>query len=159
MSDNSQENPEPNPNPTPQEQMEMRVLAMLLGETDEAETAEVTELLQQDPQLQAYAEKMQKSLGLVEESAKSLWSEETTAPQQLSEDRRKVLEELWSGEETSSANIEEFPTAPTASSTPKSTRKVQIHPFIPVAAAASLAILIGGVWFPKILKQEEDSHV
>ena len=159
MSDNSQENPESNPNPTPQEQLEMRILAMLLGETDEAETTEVTELLQQDPQLQAYTEKMQKSLGLVEESAKSLWSEETTAPQQLSEDRRKVLEELWSGEQTSSANIEKFPTAPTTYSTPKSTRKVQIHPFIPVAAAASLAILIGGVWFPKMLKQEEDSQV
>jgi Mg-chelatase subunit ChlD len=160
MSDHSQENPDTHQNSTPQEQLEMRVLSMLLGETNEADTQEILQLLEQDPQLHAYAEKMQKTMGLVEESANSLWAEETAALQQLSDDRRKVLEDLWDEVDPNAGKVEVFPSGSAEETSPKSNiRKFQLHPIIPVAAAASLAILIGGVWFPKILKQEEDGQV
>ena len=134
----------------------MQVLAVLLGEADEAETEAIQQLLKENPDLQTYAEKMQKSLGLVEESAKSLWSESQTAPQQLSEDRRKALENLWNEEKEAPENVHSFPVEETQ--IPQKSG-FQLHPFIPVAAAAGLAILIGGVWFPKHLKKKTDSQV
>ena len=156
MSDNLQNPEDSNPKPTPQEQLEMRVLAMLLGETEEAETEAVQQLLQENPDLQSYAEKMQKSLGLVKESAKSLYSGAQSAPQQLSDDRRKTLENLWNEEQATPENVHSFP----VEETPEPQRSgFQLHPFIPVAAAASVAILLGGVWFPKFLKEKADNQV
>ncbi|SVC63500.1 uncharacterized protein METZ01_LOCUS316354, partial [marine metagenome] len=84
MNDQPQE-PE---NSSPREELEARVLAMLLGEADAAERAEIESLLVKDSELRAYREQMEQTLGLVGEASQSLWPTEESAAPKLSEDRR-----------------------------------------------------------------------
>ena len=51
-------------NLSPREELEVRILALLLGEANEAEKEELESLLASDSQLQAYREQMEKTLGL-----------------------------------------------------------------------------------------------
>ena len=141
------ENLEPE-NLSPREQLEARVLAMLLGEADAAERVELEVRLDGDPELQAYREQMEKTLGLVEESAQSLWSAGEPVAPKLSEERRATIHKTWTAESTVSA--------------PETTSRSfmqKIHPLIPIGMAAGLAILLGGVWLPRQLEKAEANKV
>ena len=140
-------------NLSPREELEVRILALLLGEANEAEKEELESLLASDSQLQAYREQMEKTLGLAEEASHALWNSDATAPAQLSEGRRAALRELWDNStevDKDKGNL----VRPTEKSFFK-----DLHPLVPLSLAASLAILLGGVWFPRFLEQKTASKV
>ncbi len=140
-------------NLSPREELEVRILALLLGEANEAEKEELESLLASDSQLQAYREQMEKTLGLAGEASHALWNSDATAPAQLSEGRRAALRELWDNStevDKDKGNLVRPPE--------KSFFK-DLHPLVPLSLAASLAILLGGVWFPRLLEQKTASKV
>jgi Mg-chelatase subunit ChlD len=156
MSDEPQEPMDPRPEPTAREQLEMRVLSVLLGEADIAEKAAVEEILSQDTGLQAYKAQMQKNLGLAGEAAQSLWPAGKDGMPGLSGERREGIAKLWS--ELTNGTLEgEGPKGKDNVIRPNFMDKV--HPMLPVGLAASMAILLGGVWFPKFLDQQKESRV
>ena len=156
MSDEPQEPMDPTPEPTAREQLEMRVLSVLLGEADEAEQAAVKELLSLDPELKAYQAQMQKTLGLAGEAAQSLWPAGADGLPRLTGERRKELAKLWEEPDTEPATGEE---APQKDNIIRPKFMDRVHPMLPVGLAASLAILLGGVWFPKFLEEGEADRV
>ena len=140
-------------NLSPREELEVRILALLLGEANEVEKEELESLLASDSQLQAYREQMEKTLGLAGEASHALWNSDATAPAQLSEGRRAALRELWDNStevDKDKGNLVRPPE--------KSFFK-DLHPLVPLSLAASLAILLGGVWFPRLLEQKTASKV
>ncbi|MBT6462019.1 MAG: DUF3520 domain-containing protein [Opitutae bacterium] len=134
-------------NNSSREQLEARVLAMLLGEADLSEKTNLEALLSEDVKLQAYREQMEHTLGLVGEASQSLWSSKDPAPR-LSEDRRAAIQQAWGEELTESSN---------ASGTKRFL--ANLHPLVPLGLAASLAILLGGVWLPRQLEKTESDKV
>ena len=156
MSDELQEPIDPTPEPTAREQLEMRVLSVLLGEADGDEEAAVGELLSQDPELQGYQDQMQETLGLTGEAAQSYWPPGEDGMPRLSGERRKELTKLWDEPAAEPGNGEE---APKKDNVIRPNFKDRVHPMLPVGLAASLAILLGGLWFPKFLKQQEEGRV
>ena len=137
--------------PPSREELEARVLALLLGEADPAERTELEALLAEDPQLQAYHEQMEQTLGLAGEASRSLWNPAQSAPAQLSEDRRTAIREAWgepaAGQESTTA---QSPSKPISQN---------LHPLIPLGLAAGLAILLGGVWLPRQLEKSQADKV
>ena len=140
-------------NLSPREELEVRILALLLGEANEAEKEELESLLASDSQLQAYREQMEKTLGLAGEASHALWNSDATAPAQLSEGRRAALRELWDNSSEVDKDKGNLVRPPV-----KSFFK-DLHPLVPLSLAASLAILLGGVWFPRFLEQKTASKV
>ena len=127
-------------------------MALLLGEANEAEE-ELESLLASDSQLQAYREQMEKTLGLAGEASHALWNSDATAPAQLSEGRRAALRELWDNStevDKDKGNLVR---------PPENLFSKDLHPLLPLSLAASLAILLGGVWFPRLLEQKTASKV
>ena len=134
-------------NNSSREQLEARVLAMLLGEADASEKANLEALLSEDVELQAYREQMERTLSLAGEATQSLWSSRDSAPK-LSEDRRAAIQQAWG---------EELTESPKASGT--KTFLENLHPLVPLGLAAGLAILLGGVWLPRQLEKAESDKV
>jgi Mg-chelatase subunit ChlD len=78
---------------TPQDEMEARLTALLLGELSAREEAVVREAIAKDPALAQLHARLQLTIGLVREAARSV-AEETAAPApalQLSKERREKM--------------------------------------------------------------------
>ena len=74
------------PNPSPAEQAEARITALLLGELNSAEAAEVRHAIATDPAWSELHDRLQHTIGIVKEAA----AKEVDQPK-LSEDRRQAL--------------------------------------------------------------------
>ncbi len=80
-------------NKQPREQLEVRVIAMLLGEASDFETAELEAILAKDAELAGFKTRMQGTMGLLEDALKPepLEVQPVVAQPKLSQERREAL--------------------------------------------------------------------
>lgn len=80
------------PEPSDREKWEERIVAMLLGEVDPGEQAEVEAALHRDPELRRFHHEMERTIGLIQSVHRADIQEGTPeVPMQLSESRRRAL--------------------------------------------------------------------
>ena len=127
--------------PNDHEKNEARVLAMLLGEIDPSEQAEVEALLAENTELRTFRDLTAKRLGLMEEAVKGKAAYDAS-PLRLDPERRGELEELLASETSRGENdhkIEVVPFSPTDKTTKANPKKWA--KFLPLASAAAVVVL------------------
>ncbi len=119
-----------------QEVREERVLALLLDELNAEEAKSVEALLAEDVDLQAYRDRLERTLDLVAESAR-VKADLDLENFKLDPERRQVLERLWNTEKPKNETEDAGKTVPFE---PTGRSRSKLSHFLPMAAAAAVAV-------------------
>ncbi|MGY8671684.1 MAG: YfbK domain-containing protein [Verrucomicrobiia bacterium] len=122
-------------NPTPREEQEALVVALLLGELDGELAAEVQGLIDADPELAAFQERMAKTINIVSAAAHPDNDGERLS---LSDERREVV-----------LNTIKEPAKIETATTPRVGWKNYWNLPLKIAAAFAIALFIAGLVIPK----------
>ena len=139
-----------------QEVREERVLALLLDELNAEEATSVEALLAEDVDLQAYRDRLERTLDLVAESARAK-ADLDLENFKLDPERRQVLERLWNAEKPQHETEDAGKTVPFE---PAGSSRSKLSRFLPIAAAAVVAVGATGVIVSSLNEQaKHEEHM
>ena len=139
-----------------QEAREERVLALLLDELNAEEAKSVEALLAEDVDLQAYRDRLERTLDLVAESARAK-ADIDLENFKLDPERRQVLERLWNAEKPQNETVDAGKTVPFE---PTGRTRGKLSRFLPMAAAAVVAVGATGVIVSSLNEQaKHEEHM
>ena len=139
-----------------QEVREERVLALLLDELNAEEAKSVEALLAEDVDLQAYRDRLERTLDLVAESARAK-ADLDLENFKLDPERRQVLERLWNAEKPQNETEDAGKTVPFE---PTGRSRSKLSRFLPMAAAAVVAVGATGVIVSSLNEQaKHEEHM
>ena len=139
-----------------QEAREERVLALLLDELNAEEARSVEALLAEDVDLQAYRDRLERTLDLVAESARAK-ADIDLENFKLDPERRQVLERLWNAEKPQNETVDAGKTVPFE---PTGRTRSKLSRFLPMAAAAVVAVGATGVIVSSLNEQaKHEEHM
>ncbi len=116
--------------PPPHDEFEVRITAYLLGELDADQAAEIAERLQHEPELRQLADRLKKTIELLEVPFSEKDAAEPVPEFRFDSDRREAL-------------LAQLSAPPAPAEEPR--RSSAIPWYMPIGIAASLALLLGGL--------------
>jgi Mg-chelatase subunit ChlD/negative regulator of sigma E activity len=137
---NFEDNPQ-----TPREKLEIKLTALLLGELPAPEAAALLEAIESDQELSAFYERLKRTVDLVRETAATPSEEAATqpVPLKLGDERRQKL-------------LAHFKTIKPREFVRPRSRKMKW--WVPVAATAILALIVGAVVLPNFVRARTSSQ-